>query len=119
MLKEKISNLYSGVNDYVDKKIELTRIEIISASSKSFSKMASGVIFLLMVFSFMFFVGLTAAIFLSELFDSYLKGFGAMALFFLLLIIVFLVVRKKYIERKIYEISILMLSKEVDNNEHK
>lgn len=115
MIKEKISSIYSGINDYIDKRIDLMRMELISAASHSITKLASSFVLMLMIFAFSFFTGITAAIYLSQLFDSYILGFGSMALFFLVLLLIYIFLRKDYIEKQIYKWSIMLLTKEVDN----
>jgi hypothetical protein len=97
--KSVFTELKDDLVEYVEIKSELTKLstfEIISKAAASlFSAMAIGTF----IFFFLFFLFLSLGFYFGEKLDSLYQGFGIIAFFYVLLLLIYIVVRKKYVER--------------------
>lgn len=96
--RKKAGELYTYAEQYVEAKVELTKLQISEKIAKISSIFISMLIIaLFIVLTFLFFL-VTLTIWLGELLDSYLLAFGyvTLGLFVISLIAVFL--RKKILE---------------------
>ncbi|RFZ83012.1 phage holin family protein [Mucilaginibacter terrenus] len=106
--KEAARPIIEQLKEYVETRLKLLKLEAIE---KSTSVIANVVVDLVVVISLMLtflFASFTLALFLGEVFHSYWKGFGCVALIYLLLAVV-LIVAKKPIERPIVNILVRKL----------
>ncbi len=98
------------LTSYINSKIKVFKLTSYEKISKSASFMGYGLIVLIILSVFLFFILLGAAFFIGELLDSLAKGFGVMALFSLcVLLLVFLF--RKQIKRGILNKTINFLRK--------
>ncbi|MBL7712889.1 MAG: phage holin family protein, partial [Chitinophagaceae bacterium] len=89
--KDKITGL-------VESKVRLVQLELIERVSGAMSFLIFTVIFLLLSFGVVMFIGLGIAEMLSELMNSYILGYITVAAFFLILILIFAGSRKSLLK---------------------
>lgn len=89
--KDKITGL-------VETKVRLVQLELIERVSGAMSFLIFTVIFLLLSFGVVMFIGLGIAEMLSELMNSYILGYITVAAFFLILILIFAGSRKSLLK---------------------
>jgi hypothetical protein len=95
------SQLKKELIEYVELRSQLARISTYEIISKSGASLISALALVIFIFFFLFFMYLALGFYLSNVLDSFYKGFGLIALFYFILILFFLLLRKKYIERPI------------------
>ena len=105
--KEKdLEDLLEGAKGYVNTRLEYTRLYFVEKGSKIFADVvtnAAVVICFLLAFLFGTF---TLALFLSDVLESYTRGFGCVALIYIFLALVVYWTKEKYIEKAIVNFAI-------------
>lgn len=109
--KDKISGM-------VESRVRLLQLELIERVSGAMSFLIFVVIFLLLAFGIVMFIGLGIAEMLSELFKSYILGYITVAAFFMILMMVFAANRKRMLKGLSSRfISVLTEKKDDDDDE--
>jgi len=105
--KEKtIEELLTDAKDYIETRIEYTRLRLVEKSSKIFADLLTGAtVVICFVLAFLF-GSVTLALFLSDVFESFTAGFGSVALIYLLIAIVVYLTKDKYIEKALTNMAI-------------
>lgn len=98
--KEKnIEELVSDAKSYVDTRLEYIHLKSIEKGSKLFADLITNTV-VVMCFLLAFLLGtLTLALYLSEVFGSYVAGFGCVAGIYLFLSIIVFLTKDKFIEK--------------------
>lgn len=98
--KEKnIDELVSDAKSYVDTRLEYIHLKSIEKGSKLFADLITNIV-VVMCFLLAFLLGtLTLALYLSEVFGSYVAGFGCVAGIYLFLSIIVFLTKDKFIEK--------------------
>lgn len=100
---------------YIDKRVRLFKLEAFEKVGISVSKLGYSLIVCLIFASFLFFVLIGLAFFIGELLNSQAAGFGILALFSLLVLVIILICGKK-LRSYILNKTIVFMQK-VDENE--
>ncbi|WEK19260.1 MAG: phage holin family protein [Candidatus Pedobacter colombiensis] len=105
--KEKsIEGLFDDAKDYIDTRVEYTRLYLVEKLSKIFADLVTNaVVAICFVLAFLFGT-FTLALFLSDVLGSYTRGFGCVALIYLLLALIVYYTKEKYIEKAIINFTI-------------
>ena len=104
------------VTEYVNLQAEVAKLVAYEKISKISAVLASAVVLLFLLFFALLFIFFAAAYFFAGLFHSNALGFGMVALLYIILIVGFLAVRKKYFEKKITNSLVTILTTD-DNDE--
>lgn len=98
--KEKnIEELVSDAKSYVDSRIEYIHLKSVEKGSKLFSDLITNTV-VVVCFLLAFILGtITLALYLAEVFGSYVAGFGCVAGIYLFLSIIVFLTKDKFIER--------------------
>ncbi|WP_162926612.1 MULTISPECIES: phage holin family protein [Pedobacter] len=98
--KEKnIEELVSDAKSYVDTRLEYIHLKSVEKGSKLFSDLITNTV-VVVCFLLAFILGtITLALYLAEVFGSYVAGFGCVAGIYLLLSIIVFLTKDKFIER--------------------
>lgn len=98
--KEKnIDELISDAKDYVDTRLEYLHLKSVEKGSKLFSDIITNAV-VMISFLLAFILGtVTLALYLSEVFNSHVAGFGCVAGLYLFMSIIVFLTKDKYIER--------------------
>lgn len=100
--KEKnIEDILQDAKGYLDTRLEYTRLYMVEKASKLIADMVTNVtVVVCFVLAFLFGT-VTLALFLAEVLGSATKGFGCVALIYLVLAIVVFLTKDKFIEKAI------------------
>lgn len=82
------------VQDYIETRLEILRLQGIRAGSKTAGYLVWIIISLFLLFLVSIFIGLVLGFWLSELTGSYVKGFGITTLIMILLVVLLALFRK-------------------------
>lgn len=105
--KEKnFEGLFEDAKDYIDTRLEYTRLYLVEKMSKIFADIVThAVVTICFILAFLFGT-FTLALFLSDVLGSFTRGFGCVAILYLLLAILVYAMKEKYIEKAIINFSI-------------
>lgn len=93
--KTPLEQIKEDLQTYVNRRLKLFKLEAYEKGAISSSILGYGVIVISIVAVILFFSLIGAAFFLGELFDSLAAGFGILALFSLLVLLIVILSRKK------------------------
>jgi Zn-dependent protease with chaperone function len=116
-ITRELEDIKKEVEEYVQLRIDLTKLHIAGELSRFFSGiMAKTVLLYLFFFVFMFF-SLAAAVLLGEQIGSYALGFILTGILFLVVAIIFWTLRKKIIERHVVQRFIELMFPKFNNDD--
>lgn len=102
-LNTSLSEIKQELLSYINSRLQLLKLSSYEKVSKSASFMGYGLIVLVILSVFLFFIFIGTAFFVGELLDSTAKGFGIMALFSLLILVVVFLLRKAIMRAILYK----------------
>lgn len=105
--KEKsIEEIFSDAKDYLEKRVEYIRLKMVAKVAQIFADIVTNVT--VIIFFIMSFIlgSITLALFLSDLLESYTRGFGVVTLLYLFLAVIVFLTKDKYIEKGIVNFTI-------------
>jgi hypothetical protein len=112
-----LKNSKSLVKDYIETRLEIFRLSSIHTISKSAGYFVWIIVSLFLLFLIILFAGVTAGFWLSQLMNSYVKGFAVVALVLILLFAVLAFFRKKLFVEPFMQIIIDRANEELDEEE--
>lgn len=105
--KEKgIEDLYEDAKSYLDMRVEYTRLYLVEKVSKIFADIVTNAAVAICFILAFLFGTFTLALFLSDVLGSYTRGFGCVALIYILLAFIVYYTKEKYIEKAIINFTI-------------
>ena len=110
--REKSTNLMENLMGYIDTRIDIIRLEIQEKLKAAFVSIVHGVLLGLVGFMCLIFVSIFLGMLLNDVLDSDFWGFGIVALFYIILLVVLLV----GLDKKVFE---GMADKTFDNTIYK
>jgi hypothetical protein len=96
-----IGTLIKKSGEYLDTKIELTKLKAIHTSSDVLSNMVYLIVKVLVIFLFIGFVSVALAILIGKILGEYYYGFLIAGGFYLIVLLIIYVQRKNWIKRPI------------------
>jgi hypothetical protein len=96
-----IETLIKKSGEYLDTKIELTKLKAINTSSDVLSNMVYLIVKILVIFLFTGFVSVAMAIWIGKTIGDYYYGFLIVGGFYLIVLLVIYVQRKKWIKEPV------------------
>lgn len=90
-----------AVENYVENRLLLLKLQAVEKISKLSSAMFSGLLIAVISFFIILFLSMMAAWYFGEILDNVFLGFAIITGFYILLLIVLLVFRKKLLEKSI------------------
>jgi cytochrome c biogenesis protein CcdA len=93
-----IETLIKKSGEYLDTKLELTKLKAINTSSDVLSNMVYLIVKILIIFLFVGFVSVALAILIGKTLGDYYYGFLIVAGFYLIVLLIIYVQRKKWIK---------------------
>jgi len=112
-----LKNSKSLLKDYIETRLEIFRLSSIRTISKSAGYFVWIIVSLFLLFLIVLFAGVTAGFWLSQLMDSYVKGFGVIVIVLILLFAVLAFFRKKLFVEPFMQIIIDRANEELDEEE--
>ncbi|OOQ60613.1 phage holin family protein [Mucilaginibacter pedocola] len=108
--KEQVRPIVEQVQEYVETRVRLLKLEVIERSTSIIANIVVELIVIISLVLTFLFASFTLALFLGDVFHSNWKGFGSVAVLYLLFAVL-LMVAKKPIERPIVNILVRKLFK--------
>lgn len=112
-----LKNSKSLLKDYIETRLEIFRLSSIRTISKSAGYFVWIIVSLFLLFLIVLFAGVTAGFWLSQLMDSYVKGFGVIVLVLISLFAVLAFFRKKLFVEPFMQIIIDRANEDLDEEE--
>lgn len=97
--KSVFSALKEDLVAYVELQSALLKLNTFEIISKGGAALISAMALIIFAFFFLFFLFLSLGFYLGKILNSLYQGFGIVAIFYLFLFIIFLLIRKKYVEK--------------------
>jgi len=105
--KEKsIEGLFEDAKDYIDARVEYTRLYLVEKISKIFADLVTNAVVIICFILAFLFGTFTLALFLSDVLGSLTRGFGCVAIIYILLALIVYYTKEKYIEKAIINFTI-------------
>jgi hypothetical protein len=102
------------IQDYINLKIELIRIDVQMATARTVSYLFSGILIAFFLFMVVLFISLVGGFYLSEKLHNYTYGFGIVGACYVIVFIVLLILRKSVVERKIADTVVSLIHRDHD-----
>lgn len=113
-----LEGLKNNVSEYMETRLQLTRVQAYEKIAKVSSVLFSSVILAMLFFFALVFVSVTAGFYFSEITSGYKSGFGIVALIYIVLFAFVIVFRKSLIEKAFTGIIIKELFENYDEDEN-
>ena len=107
----------SLAKEYLETRLEIFRLSGIRMASKSAGYFVWLIISLFLIFLIILFAGVTIGFWLSQLMDSFVKGFGLITLALILLFAILTVFRKKLFLAPLMQIILNRASEEIEEED--
>jgi len=98
---EDIDNTRKDIKDYIEVKIDLIRLHTAENLSRIFSSTPNTAVIGYLLFFVLLFLSFAAGYWFGSLLDSNELGFLLVAVFYLIILVIFLIFRKRIIEKPI------------------
>lgn len=112
-----LGKVIEKVNKHVDTRLEYLRLLVSEQVAILTSKMGTLAIVLILFLLFFLFTNIAAALWIGKRFDNYSLGFGVISLFYLLIAVVYLLLRKPVFEKRMQDTVINSLYPEKDEED--
>lgn len=112
-----LSKVVEKVNEHVETRMEYLRLIISEKVAVAIAKSTSVGIFLGLFTLFFVFVNIAVAMWIGKRYDDYAIGFGVISLFYLLLIIIYALLKKSVFEPKLEDSIIQSLYEEKEEED--
>lgn len=104
------------LSSYVDAKIELLKAQWVEKTALILGKMVTGLVVLFLLFFTILFSSLVAGYYFGQLFGSTTLGFGVIALFYMIVLLVIVIFRKRLIQYPLSNFIITIIYQEDDED---
>lgn len=112
-----LSKIIEKVNEHVDTRLEYLRLLVSEKVAIVISKMTSAFILITLFLLFFLFVNVAAAMWIGKYYGDYAIGFGSVSLFYFLVAIIYLMLRKSVFEKKVQNSVLKSLYPENDEDD--
>jgi hypothetical protein len=114
---EEISNIKKDIEEYIEVKFDLLRLQTAENISRILSKSVTTVIYICLMCIILLFLSFAAGYFLSSLLNSNGLGFLCVAGFYGLILAIFMILRKRIIQRPIIKAVVKLFFPKSGDNE--
>jgi uncharacterized oligopeptide transporter (OPT) family protein len=104
------------LSTYVDVKIELLKAQWVEKTALIVGKMVTSLVVLFVLFFTIMFASMVAGYYFGDLLGSTMKGFGIIALFYMVLLAAIILLRKKMIQHPISNMIVSIIYQEEDED---
>lgn len=105
--KEKdLEDLLEDTKSYINTRLEYTRLYLVEKGAKMFADVVTNAAVIICFLLAFLFGTFTLALFLSDVLGSYTRGFGCVALIYILFALIVYFTKEKYIEKAIVNFAI-------------
>lgn len=99
--KDNIESLFEQAGEYLETRIDLYKLKAVDKSSDVVSSLVAKLVLLLLLFVFIVIMNIGISFFLGELIGKTSYGFFIVAGFYLLCLLVFMLMQKKWIKEPV------------------
>ncbi len=114
-----VNDLKKDVLEYIEVKLDLIRLHTAENLSRIFSNVATIAVIGYLLFFIILFISIAAGYYIGSLLDSNELGFLCVAGFYSLLLVLFLVFRKKIVERPVIKAIVRLFFPKFEDDEKK
>jgi hypothetical protein len=114
---EDFNNLKDDIREYLDVRLDEIRLHTAESLSRILNSAASIVVIGYLFFFILLFLSFALSYFFAELFNSDALGFITVASFYIVVLVVFLLLRKKIVERPIIKAVVKLLFPKLGDDE--
>jgi sterol desaturase/sphingolipid hydroxylase (fatty acid hydroxylase superfamily) len=114
-----INNIKKDVFEYIEVKLDLLRLHTAENLSRLFSNVATTAVAGYLLFMIIIFLSFAAGFFIGSLLNSVESGFLCVGAFYLMLLILFLMLRKRIVERPIIKSMVRLFFPKFEDDEKK
>lgn len=116
---DEFNDIRKDVLEYIDIKLDLIRLHTAENLSRIFSNIATKAVIGYLLFLIIIFLSFSAGFYLGSLFNSIELGFLSIAGLYIILLILFLIFRKKIIERPVIKAMVRLFFPKFEEDEKK
>lgn len=116
---DEINEIRKDIQDFIEVKFDLIKLQTAENLSRIFSSTATFAVAGYLLFFIIFFLSFAAGFFLGSQLKSNELGFLCVACFYFLLLIVFLLFRRKIVERPVIKAIVRLFFPKFDQDEKK
>ncbi len=114
---EDIDNMKKDIQDYLEIKFDLIRLQIAESLSRILSSVINMVILCFLLALILFFLSFSAAYYFSSLLHSNELGFLCVTGFYGLILLFFIIFRKRIIERPVIKAMVKLIFSKISSDE--
>lgn len=111
------ASMTERLSEHAETRFHHARLYLVEKASVAYAKSVSQRLLLLLVSLILVFAGISGSIWMGRKFHDAALGFGAMALCYVIALLLFLAIRKPVIERKITDVAVATLCAEHEDEE--
>ena len=112
-------NIFKKIEDYFISRLLLIKLESQVLVAKLIVLLLSSFLLISMVFLILFFIGITISLLIGEWMGNTIYGFAVTSTFYVVVLLILIVFRKKLIATPIMDIAIKELNKNSDDEEER
>jgi hypothetical protein len=110
-LEEVVSDIHVSVKRYIELRYQLIKLELTEQVARVVSSLTAIIITTIIGIGVLFFISMFGAFYFSEFYGSTTKGFGIIALVYLILFILFLIFGRSIIVKPMSKLIIVIMNK--------
>ncbi len=114
-----IKQLTEHLKEYLKLEVEHAKYEAIEEGSKIIGSLFAFIFILLFGCIATLIIGIFSGLYLSQVFDSYLYGFGAVSLFYIFSLLLMLIFRKQFLEKPFISTAVKHIFKHIREKEER
>jgi len=105
------------VEEYISNRLQLIKMQTSEKSAKLVSLVFTGLVIALLSFFILLFVSIMAGYYFAEVTHSQFYGFGIVAAFYVILLLVFLFLRKRFLDKYISDLVVKIFFESTEEEE--
>jgi hypothetical protein len=116
---EDIGNIKKEIREYLEVRLDLIKLQTAEILSRLFSSALNTAIIGYLLFLILMFLSFAAGYFIASLLNSNELGFLCIAGFYILVLVIFLLLRKHIVERPVIQVIVKLLFPKFSDDEKK
>ncbi len=105
------------LEEYISNRLQLIKMQTSEKSAKLVSLVFAGLVIALLAFFILLFLSIMAGYYFSELTHSQFYGFGIVAAFYMVLLVLVLYLRKRFLDKYISDLVVRIFFESSDDND--
>lgn len=105
------------LEEYISNRLQLIKMQTSEKSARLVSLVFAGLVIALLVFFILLFLSIMAGYYFSELTHSQFYGFGIVAAFYIVLLVLVLYLRRRFLDKYISDLVVRIFFESSDDND--